>query len=125
MGITVPRLAKGKGFKGPEFYGCMNTGMAPAIFHSRTGKYVVGLEIPCREAMRSGACVGNARVYNNSNDGRRKVRIFKSRGPAVAKFLELCGAADFAEPRNPGGACRDRPQGRRWRHGRRAGPGDY
>lgn len=45
--IRVPRLAKGKGYKGPEFYGCMNTGMAPAIFHSRCGKYYVGSEIPC------------------------------------------------------------------------------
>ncbi len=52
--IKVPRLAKGHGYKGPEFYGCFNTGMAPCIFHSRTGKYVVGPEIPCRDAMRAG-----------------------------------------------------------------------
>ena len=52
-GIKVPRLDKGKGFKGPDFYGCMNTGTAPAIFHSRTGKYVVGPEMAARDAMQA------------------------------------------------------------------------
>ncbi len=89
-GIKVPRLGKGKGFKGPEFYGCMNTGLAPAIFHSRTGKYVVGPEIPCREAMQAGACLDNKRTWGT--DARRKVYIFKGRAAAVAKFMVMCGA---------------------------------
>lgn len=90
-GIKVPRLDKGKGFKGPEFYGCFNTGLAPAIFHSRTGKYVVGPEIPCREAMQAGACLDRKRTWGT--DDRRKVYIFKGRAAAVSKFLALCGAA--------------------------------
>jgi hypothetical protein len=90
-GIKVPRLDKGKGFKGPEFYGCFNTGMAPAIFHSRTGKYVVGREIPCRDAMQAGACLDKKRTWGGKDDARRKVFIFKGRESAVAKFLELCG----------------------------------
>ncbi len=89
-GIKVPRLDKGKGFKGPEFYGCFNTGLAPAIFHSRTGKYVVGPEIPCREAMQAGACHDSKRTWGT--DPRRKVYIFKGRAAAVSKFLALCGA---------------------------------
>ena len=89
MGITVPRLAKGKGFKGPDFYGCFNTGTAPAIFHSRTGKYVVGPESAAREAMSEGICLTNKRCYGKD---RRKVWIFKGRGPAVARFMVLCGA---------------------------------
>jgi hypothetical protein len=89
--ITVPRLAKGKGYKGPEFYGCFNTGTAPAIFHSRTGKYVVGPEFNCREAMRYGACSLELRTVKCS-DARRTVWIFKGRKAAVAKFLALCGA---------------------------------
>jgi hypothetical protein len=90
-GITVPKLAKGQGYKGPEFYGCFNTGMAPSIFHSRTGKYVVGAEIPCRDAMRAGSCLIGIRVVKNS-DPRRRVFIYKGRGPAVRKFMALCGA---------------------------------
>ncbi len=90
-GITVPRLAKGQGYKGLEFYGCFNTGMAPAIFHSRTGKYVVGPEIPCRDAMRIGVCLTDTRV-DKGRDLRRTVWIFKGRKAAVNKFLALCGA---------------------------------
>jgi hypothetical protein len=92
MGIQVPRLAKGAGYKGPEHYGCCNTGMAPAIFHSRTGKYVVGPEIPARDAMRAGMTLF-AKVRTVGTDPRRKVWIFKGRKAAVSRFLVLCGAA--------------------------------
>src|SRR5664280_757339 len=87
--ISVPRLAKGRGYKGPEFYGCFNTGMAPTIFHSRTGKYVVGPELRCRDAMRNGVTFTNARTYG---DGNQRVWIYKGREPAVAKFMAMCGA---------------------------------
>ncbi len=90
MGIKVPRLERGAGYRGPEHYGCCNTGLAPAIFHSRTGKYVVGPEIPCRDAMRECACLSNKRTWGT--DPRRKVYIFKGRAAAVSKFLALCGA---------------------------------
>lgn len=88
--ITVPRLAKGKGYKGPEFYGCFNTGMAPAIFHSRTGKYIVGPEMRCRDAMREFVLLGNKRTVGT---GRAKCWIFKGRAGAVKRFMVLCGAA--------------------------------
>lgn len=87
--ITVPRLAKGRGLSGPEFYGCFNTGMAPSIFHSRTGKYIVGPELRCRDAMRNGVTFTDARVHG---DGNQRVWIYKGRKPAVAKFMAMCGA---------------------------------
>ena len=90
--MTIPRLAKGRGYKGPEFYGCMNTGMAPAIFHSRTGKYLVGPEIPCRDAMRAGVTLTNARKHG---EGRRQVRLYKTRGPAAKRFAVLCNTAEI------------------------------
>ena len=90
MSITVPRLAKGKGDKGPEHYGCFNTGMAPSIFHSRCGKYYVGPEIPCRDAIRAG--IGYFAKVRTVGTDRRKVFIYKGRKAAVAKFMALCGA---------------------------------
>jgi hypothetical protein len=89
--IDVPRLAKGRGYKGPEFYGCYNTGVAPCIFHSRTGKYVVGPELRCRDAMREGQTLLNKR---NVGEGRQRVWLFKSRKPAVAKFVALAVAQE-------------------------------
>jgi hypothetical protein len=91
MSITVPRLAKGKGYKGPEFYGCFNTGMAPSIFHSRTGKYVVGPQLRCHDAMREGLTFSKKRVHGTGN---QRVWIFKGRKAAVAKFIGLCEMAE-------------------------------
>jgi hypothetical protein len=57
-----PRLAKGKIFVGPEYYGCVNTGMRPAILHSkfmedhpsmvRGYRFAVGPELWVQEAVR-------------------------------------------------------------------------
>lgn len=85
--IDVPHLAKGRGYKGPEFYGCYNTGMAPCIFHSRTGKWVVGPELRCRDAMRAGIMLQNVFCHGK---GRQRVWIFKTHKNAVAKFTDLC-----------------------------------
>ena len=87
--MQVPRLAKGKGYKGPEAFGCFNTGMAPAIFHSRTGKYIVGPELRCRDAMRAGLLLGRQRTHG---EGGHRVYMFKTRKPAIAKFMALCEA---------------------------------
>jgi len=88
--IQVPRLAKGHGYKGPEFYGCCNTGMAPTIFHSRCGKYYVGPKLRCRDAMRAG--IGYVAKVRTIGEGRQKVWLFKGRAAAVRRFLALCGA---------------------------------
>lgn len=85
--IDVPRLPKGRGYKGPEFYGCFNTGMAPSIFHSRTGKWVVGPELRCRDAMRAGITLQDRKGWGV---GPQRVWIYKGRKAAVAKFTALC-----------------------------------
>ena len=87
--MNIPRLTKGKGFKGPEFYGCFNTGMAPCIFHSRSGKFIVGPELRCRDAMRQGIGLTNARSVG---EGNQTVWLYKTRKPAAAKFKALCAA---------------------------------
>ena len=92
MGIKVPRLSKGKGIKGPEPFGCFNTGVAPVIMRSKVnGKYLVGLENDVYDA-RQKLCFSNyanVRVIYHI-DSKRDVRIYKTRAPAVAKFTELC-----------------------------------
>ena len=83
--MNVPRLKKGQGLKGPEYFGCYNTGTAPTIFHSLTGKWIVGPELACRDALHTGSCFTDAKKVG-------RVRIYKHRGPAVKKFMALCGA---------------------------------
>ncbi len=85
--MKVPRLRPGRGYGGPEFYGCMNTGLRPAIIHSRSGKYVVGPELRCRDAMRRGITLQNVRVWGREP---QRVWIYKTRSSAVAKFKALC-----------------------------------
>ena len=75
--MKVPRLEKGKGYKGPEFYGCYNTGMAPAIFHSRQGCYIVGPELRCRDAMRAGLTIFERNTTHG--EGRQQIWLYKSR----------------------------------------------
>ena len=88
--ISVPKLPKGKWFRGPDFYGCCNTGLAPCIMHSKTGKYLVGPEIPCHDAMEAGIQFTDKRVWADAHG--RRVWLYKSRKPAVAKFMAMCGA---------------------------------
>jgi len=93
MDIKVPRLTKGKGMKGPEPYGCFNTGMATVILRSRaTGKYLVGPEIEV-DTVREKILFGNnanKRIFKHPQYPHRTVYVFKTRTPAVAKFVELC-----------------------------------
>ena len=86
--ITVPRLKKGQGLKGPEYFGCFNTGVAPTIIRSLTGKYGVGPELACHDAIHRYVSFTDKR---STGEGRQKVCIYKHRGPAVKKFLALCG----------------------------------
>jgi hypothetical protein len=65
--------------------------MAPAIFHSRTGKYIVGPEMRCRDAMRDFVLLTPKRVVGK---GRDKCWIFKGRAGAVRRFTLLCEAAE-------------------------------
>jgi len=87
--ITVPRLPKGRGFRGPEWYGCCGTGAAPCIRRSTfTGKYVVGTEMSTDIALSDRRILSNKRKFEVM--GCRTVFVYKTRKPAVAKFQALC-----------------------------------
>jgi len=87
--IKVPRIPKGRGFRGPEWYGCCGTGAAPCIRRSKfTGKYVVGTEMSTDMALSDRRILSNKRKFEVM--GCRIVFVYKTRKPAVAKFLVLC-----------------------------------
>lgn len=86
--IQVPRIPKGRGFRGPEWYGCCGTGAAPCIRRSMvTGKYVVGTEMSTDQALSDYRILSNRRKFEV---GTRMVFVYKTRKAAVAKFLVLC-----------------------------------
>jgi len=84
--IKLPKLIAGKGYAGPEFYGCCNTGTRPCIFHLKLGDWSVGQEEACRGAMRFGLTYKDKIYYG---EGRKRVWFYKSRAAAVKKFTEL------------------------------------
>ncbi len=90
----VPRLAKGQGIKGPEFYGCCNTGLAPAIVNSSiAGRYIVGPELYVTESQFVRA-IGLAPYKRKFVfDRTRIVHAFKTRAAAVKLFTEQCKRA--------------------------------
>ncbi|KKN66363.1 hypothetical protein LCGC14_0471840 [marine sediment metagenome] len=100
------RMTTGRYLVGPDFYGCSNTGMAPAILKSnalasygRLGlarglKFAVGPQVYIADAisdvvrgrMKKGATWTN-------NNGLHKVRLFKTYKAAKAYFEKLVAAA--------------------------------
>ena len=108
----VGRLPKGAGMKGPDHYGCINSGLQPVILHAQTGReganfYIVGPDCPAvgvREKVKLSEfrfrVFGERdkdgdltrRIWREKNDPheKRTVWVFKSRKPAVEKFIELC-----------------------------------
>lgn len=88
MGINVPRLSKGKAFAGPEYAGCCGTGKRPVIVHSKAaGRYLVGTEFAIDTLRMKAILESKQRIFRS---GSETLWAFKSRKPAVAKFLELC-----------------------------------
>lgn len=91
--LVVPRLTKGKGVRGPEFYGCCNTGLAPVIVHSKVaGRYLVGPELYASELQYTFQIFKNPRKRKFVFDGNRTVHAFKTRKAAVELFHEQCDA---------------------------------
>jgi hypothetical protein len=84
--MNLPRINKGKGYLGPEYFGCCGTGRRPAIFHSINGKWVVGTELSAREAIRKALHYGNKRLL----DCNGPVTVLKTKKAAVAAFTKLC-----------------------------------
>ncbi len=85
--MNIPRIPKGKGYLGPEYFGCCNTGRRPALFHSVNGKWIVGPELACREALEQNLHCGTKRRHQVSGS---KVYVCKTRQSAVYDFGLLC-----------------------------------
>jgi hypothetical protein len=93
----VPRLTKGRGVKGPEPFGCFNTGHAPVILRSgASGKYIVGPELAVDAARDAHLFHARKRKFGK---GRDAAWVYKTRKPAVAKFEELRAAMMDANDR--------------------------
>jgi hypothetical protein len=77
---------RGAGVRGPEPYGCYNSGFAPVIRRSKlTGRYIVGFQLDTEFAVKDIRSLGKRTFKVNG----RPVWSFKTRKPAVAKFQEL------------------------------------
>lgn len=90
--VTLPRTLKpGRFYIGPDFYGCCNTGTAPAILKSRhVARFFVGPELAIESAVYAVLADKAKQVFVS---GRDKVFIFKTAANAKAKFAELVKAA--------------------------------
>lgn len=85
--MKIPNIPKGKGYLGPEWFGCCNTGRRPSIFHSVNGKWIVGPELAAREALERHLHYETKR--RPDVDGTQ-ILIVKTRGSAVNGFNALC-----------------------------------
>jgi hypothetical protein len=89
----VPYLKPGQGFRGPENYGCINSGRQARISHLKiTGTYLVGWDVDVFESMTR----NRKNTMTQILDGKRtihgyryKVWQYKGRAAAVKKFHEL------------------------------------
>ena len=109
------RLKKGDVLGGPEPYGCINSGVRPTLAHlnTPTDLYIVGpdcraaeirkalrqaeyhVDIMERSGMKPNARAAKmlrTRIHREQGDphGRRTVFVFRSKAPAIAKFVDLC-----------------------------------
>lgn len=86
--IVLPRLTRNSGFLGPEYFGCCGTGRRPKILHcGYSGRYLVGADLDVYELRSQAIHKPRTRIHRK---GRQVMWAFKTRGPAVRKFTELC-----------------------------------
>jgi len=107
--VLATRLPKGKGLRGPEVYGCINSGFAPTITHLDAGDlelWIVGPSLTarevCKKLKRAEARVTllfhdekqepdlHRRVWRFENNPNLTVWTFRSKRPAAEKFADLC-----------------------------------
>lgn len=100
------RMKTGLYIVGPDFYGCSNTGMAPAILKSRAlqswlnvpvargFKFAVGPQIYIEDAIKAllHGRMKKGATWTNSN-GIHKVRLFKTYKAAKPYFEKIVAAA--------------------------------
>lgn len=86
--MNIPRLRPGAGFRGPEAFGCCNTGTAPTIRRSLlTGKYLVGTERATEELLPNPMLRTTKRKYQV---GPNIVHVCRTRAAALKRFTALC-----------------------------------
>lgn len=104
------RLKRGAILGGPEPYGCINSGFRPSLAHVNcpTELWTVGPEMRAEEvrkvlkqyeardqfglADKRQKAFLRKRIHRVPNDpaGTRTVFVFRSKGAAIEKFVELC-----------------------------------
>lgn len=100
--IRIPSLQKtGNVIRGPEAFGCFNTGTRPTILRDCEGNYLVGAEndVETLRSLRHSAAI---RAMNHQptmpingfdgrsfHNGKRVAKCFKGRGAAIKMFLQL------------------------------------
>jgi hypothetical protein len=107
MPMTIPhRMPKGRILLGPDFYGCINTGMAPALLKSkaladyptlsRGFRFAVGPHLFVEQAVK-------ALMFNQVKQGRgyyefdgRRVTFCRTYATAKRRFAVLVSAAEAA-----------------------------
>ena len=80
----LPTISEGSGYLGPTYNGCNS--IRPGIFHSKSGKWVVGPELYARQVLAKGGHLSTKRLHKYNN---QVVRVFKSRPSAVKYFNSL------------------------------------
>ena len=100
--MDIPnRLLLGRMVVGPDYYGCHNTGLAPAILHSiwlqrhplsnRGFHYVVGPQVHLQDAARKliAGDVPQDASFVEFGDGRRRVTFARTYKTALTRFAFL------------------------------------
>jgi len=95
MSISFPsRLGFNKGFMGPDFPGCINSGHAPALLKSKNAAvyldkpFMVGGSFAIKYSQTE--CISSAMKGKKTEDMKRfKVRFFKTYSAAKKYFLKL------------------------------------
>ncbi len=107
MAKSLPlKMKAGQILLGPDFYGCINTGIAPAILHSRILKeyprlnrgyrFVVGEQMYVEQAAKDLLFdrVPKTQAYIEYEDGRRSAKFFRTYKAAKNHFLFLSAEAE-------------------------------
>lgn len=93
--MKIPRLKKGQGIKGPDFYNCSNTGLAPALIFSKVaGRYLVGPELFVTEFQYTRQIALQPRKRKFRFERNRIVYAYKTRTSAVKLFRALVAAVN-------------------------------
>lgn len=86
--FTIPRLKSSRTVVGPDYHGCVNSGLQPCLSCLPDGTFIVGPVVLVRDAqVRLKFLIRpNQRFLK---EGRREVRRFKSQPPADQVYRKL------------------------------------